>query len=59
MWEADVRDEGRRALREVEGEMKEVVRDGGRWVGDVEGEVERGMARERVRRVREVLEGVR
>lgn len=58
VWEADVRDEGRRALREVEDEMKEVVRDGGRWVGDVEREVEMGRVRERVRRVREVLEGV-
>lgn len=58
MWEADVREEGRRVLRGVEGEMREVIRDGGRAVGDVEGEVERARAREGVQRVRGVLVGM-
>lgn len=55
LWEADVREEGRRALRAVEEEMKEVVREGGREAGDVEGGEERQRARELVGRVREVL----
>lgn len=55
LWEADVREEGRRALRGVEEEMKEVVREGGKGVGDVEGEVERQRARELLGMAREVL----
>jgi len=58
-WEGEVREEGRRILRVVEGAVGGVVREGGRGAEEVEGGEERRMAREAVGRGREVLGRVR
>lgn len=60
-WEGEVREEGRRVLRVVEGEVMGVVREGGKHVEDGDGaeREERRTAREAVVRGREALGRVR
>lgn len=58
-WEAEVREEGRRALKETEECVREVVRVRGEAVGrDEVGVEERRRAREAVGRARGLLEGM-
>ena len=58
-WEGEVREEGRRILRVVEGAVGGLVRESGRGGADVEGGEERRVAKEAVGRGREVLGRVR
>ena len=55
MWVAEVREEGRNLLRELKGELRMVVREGG--VGGVEGASSEGW--EERKRAKGALEGVR
>ncbi|KAI9822515.1 MAG: hypothetical protein M1827_000234 [Pycnora praestabilis] len=54
-WEGDVREEGRRALKETEGEVSRVISETGRAKADVQGAEERKEARAVVERAREAL----
>lgn len=55
-WEAQVREDGRRVLRNVEEDAREVVREGGGGEVDELGREARGKAREAVARVERELE---
>lgn len=55
-WEAQVREDGRRVLRNVEEDVREVVREGGRGEVDELGGEAREKAREAVARVERELE---
>lgn len=57
-WKGEVREEGRLALGEVEGRLREVIESGGKVKEDGEGKKEREKARVAVRRVREALKDV-
>lgn len=57
-WEANVREEGRMALRGAEETMRKLVRDGGQEVLDEERNEERILARDRVEQLRKALEEV-
>ena len=56
MWKAQIQEDGRRILREVEEAARETVREGGIGEVDEVGEAARRKARQAVARVEEALE---
>lgn len=57
-WEKNVREEGIRVLRDMEEEMREMVKSGGKPVVDERGEEERRIVKSCVEKVRKAMEGV-
>ncbi len=58
VWEGEVREEGRRALKETEDVVGGVIREAGRPGTDVEGAGDRRAAREAVERAKQALSGI-
>lgn len=57
-WEKNVREEGIRVLRDIETEMRTLVREGGKPIVDEKVEEEREAAKKCVEKVRKALEGI-
>ncbi|KAI9707634.1 MAG: hypothetical protein M1836_000595 [Candelina mexicana] len=58
-WEGEIREEGRRALKETENVVGGVIRDAGRPSTDVEGADDRRVAKEAVERAKQALLNLR
>lgn len=57
-WEKSVREEGVRVLRDIETDMRTMVKEGGKPIVDEKAEEERGLAKNSIEKVRTALDGV-